>query len=295
MNKRAVVCSLLYVDLGANDGDTLLQFVGHRDKDTSDFTWMRRLLDTAAPGWHPSNSCVVAFEASPHWTARLHTVADMIRPQLQDIHIYTATAISADHRRAHVDLLVDTKSQGQVGTSIVSASQTTHSASLHIRTKNLADWLGSHVLGHNAIPCVMRKDIEGEEYETLKDLIISGIAHRLTTRGISLHIGIEWHRFAKDKVLGERQLRLMSKLDNAFLWAAPLTKGMLSKQMEKMITYWLATANVSTSDRHNRIKLTGAYPRDYLLNDDLQDRNGKTTAISQAEFESAISHGRRKL
>ena len=286
----SAACGLLYVDLGANNGDTLERFVGAPSKDTGDFAFVRRLLDAASPGWSSATSCIYAFEASPRWTTRLNAVAEALRPRVRDIRVYTETAIFADRRRESVTLQTDKRTQNGVGTSV--SSSAARRSTVRVRTRNLADWLSSRILGaHRDVPCVIRMDIEGEEYDTLKDLIISGTPRRLAAQGISTSIGIEWHRFAKDKVLGDLQLRYMSKLDHAFHWSAPITRGMLNKQAEKMITYWLAGANVSTSDRYGQIHLQGGYTKEYLRNDPMENAASKTTEISQAEFDAAVTHG----
>lgn len=297
--RDAALCSLIYVDLGTNDGDTLLQFVGAAPTNR-DFDWVSKFVSTVSPGWTAATSCVHAFEAAPRWTHRLHDVARMIRHNVSDLHLYTETAILADRSKQEVILQLDTGTKKGAGSSVIAGSMSLKGQKgpemVKVAALNLADWLEQSPrlkASLRGVPVVFRMDIEGEEYGTLTDLILSGVARRLAARGVTLHIAIEWHRFAKDRAYGAEHLRLMSKLDLAFLWTAPQTRGMLCKQMEKVITYMLASANVSTTDRYGPIRLNDrAYPRDYMSNDPNQDKQTKTTSISDSEFRTAVSLGR---
>ena len=259
--------------------------------DTNDFGFVRRTLDRAAPGWQPSTSCVFAFEASPTWSDQLKKLAVTLRPRVSALHLNLETAILADRRQQAVTLHLDKQSVNGVGSSVLGGGHTASRSAVRVRAINLADWLQTTLIarGYRNVPLVIRMDVEGEEYATLKDLVVSGVPRQLTAHGITTSLAIEWHRFAKDRALGDTQIRYMNKLDQAFVWAAPIAGGMLDKQFEKVLTYMLSTVNISTHVRYFSFATRKGLSRGYFKID-----QQASASFSDAEFASAFEHGRRR-
>ena len=65
-------CRLHYIDAGANRGDSLEAFFAKRPDKV-----LRRVLDSADSQWHPSSTCVVAFEANAALAQPLRRVAQL--------------------------------------------------------------------------------------------------------------------------------------------------------------------------------------------------------------------------
>ena len=86
---RAAGCTLVYLDVGSNRGDTLEDFAhGKR------VTCVANLLQLATRHWLPRSSCVFGFEPNPIWTRRL------IRMRLsQDLHAKTMRKHALIRRR----------------------------------------------------------------------------------------------------------------------------------------------------------------------------------------------------
>ena len=83
---------------------------------------------------------------------------------------------------------------------------------------------------------------------------------------------------------------LMAKLDHAFTWTAPNTKGMLDKQLEKVLAYWLAAAGIHMTEHYATIKLQRGASRTYYK---LEPPHQEVTQITAAERQSALP--RRRL
>ena len=173
-------CKLVYVDVGANKGDSLMDFAHSRPDQH-----IRTLLDAALPDWHPTTTCVFALEANPRWTPTLRNVSRMLAPDVHSVSIlYETAAVEGETWQPVV--LHDNGRGDSVGASVVVA----RAGSKHSRSVlgvNFVDWL----LGATTpdVPVVVRMDVEGSEYSLLPCIASSGVGARRR-----LYVGIEWHR-----------------------------------------------------------------------------------------------------
>lgn len=269
-------CKLIYVDCGANRGDSLESFAERRP----DYM-LRRALNAADPAWHPTTSCVIAFEANPSLKSELELMETRLRPRFASLRIHAETAV-VGHRRGAIQLAIDESSAHRVGSREVSSSEPHWlERSRRVRAINLADWLLANATARPDVveppPIVVRLDVEGAEYAILMDLVTSGLGRVARSR---IFLAVEWHRFLKHRALaGEPKLMdMMASFDRSFAhfnhakvvpWGpgskeSKLAASSLVENMEKILAFMMSTSNLTLADR--------------LPDDRLRNVNGKQAA-----------------
>ena len=220
-------CVFAYIDLGSNRGDSLERFV----RGTPD-VHVLKALQAVMPGWTPNTSCMYAFEANPKWTPRLLQVQQQLRPSVSRIEVHTETAI-VDDNRSKAQLFLD-PSPFSEGTSVAHGKRKGRK-SVFVRALNLHHWL----IQLPSMPAVIRMDVEGLEYSLLSSLLVRGTVSHLA----SLHIAVEWHRYAKHASIGAETAARMRSLDLSYMWVKG-KNAPLEDSLEKQLHYWLKTAGV---------------------------------------------------
>lgn len=199
-------CTLVYVDLGANIGDSLVDLARRDNGDLG----LGRQLERALPSWSPAATCVYAFEPNPAHNAALERVAQSLGSNFSRLSIFTETAVVSDN--ATSIRLSAGKARNAVGGRVGGV------VGVLVRAVNLAQWLRVECAPrHPGRPIVVRMDIESQEYLVLTDLATSGAPREVKERyNTSLYLAVEWHRNLRADALS-RRARLMKHLDRA-LW-----------------------------------------------------------------------------
>ena len=206
------MCSLVYLDIGSNNGDSLLGFAHALRRPRSVEARLNQMLQVAMGSWSPLTTCVYGFEPNPRWTPKLKNLEQSLAPQFSNLTIYTETAIGGPEQLAHPMWLVVAGGVNSVASHLTSHRPAKGSAR-PVTTLRLSSWLRDvcAVRHGRQTPVVMRMDIEGVEYDTLTDLAVSGIG-----QSMELYLTLEWHKGAKANALGGRELAFMRMLDHRF-------------------------------------------------------------------------------
>jgi hypothetical protein len=256
-------CSLVYLDIGSNVGDSLQLFANKRPE-----ARLKETLRVAVGSWSPLTTCVYGFEPNPSWTARLRHLQQRLAPRLANLTIYTETAIGGPEQVAHPMWLVhDSSSANSVGSHLTSDRPSSRRAQ-PVTTLRLSSWLRDvcAVRHGRQTPVVMRMDIEGIEYDTLTDLAVSGIG-----QSMELYLTLEWHRNRKPAILGVRELAFMQMLDERFLrypyrcsdgsctgdngaLSVRAENGTLEGGLEKVLAFMLHRAGITYVDAFFDVK-----------------------------------------
>ena len=211
-------CNLVYVDLGTNNGGSILDFVHGRAEQR-----VLEMLRAATDGiWSPTlmeTTCIYGFEPNPQHTQRLRDIeATLLRGKaVGNITIYTTTAVGGPEQAAAPMWLVVASGRGgpaNVATHLAVTKPKSATGSVTpVRTFCLSDWLRHVCLprhGSNT-PVMMRLDIEGSEYDVLSDLATSGIG-----RAMNLFVTLEWHPYSPT-THSRAELAQMAQLDDLFM------------------------------------------------------------------------------
>ena len=203
-------CSLVYVDIGTNVGDSLEAFAMRKPEER-----VRETLNAAVGrGWEPATTCAYGFEPNPRWTTRLRNMQTRLAPRFANLTIFTETAIGGPEQVAQPMWLVAPKeARGVFAHLTVERPQGKQAkVATPVTTLRLSSWLRDVCAPRHGIktPVVMRMDIEGVEYDTLFDLAAAGIGYNM-----DLYVTVEWHRGAKRDFL-TRDAAYMDMLDHRF-------------------------------------------------------------------------------
>lgn len=189
-------CALVYIDCGANKGDSLEDLAAGRVGDLE----LGSVLAAARGGaaWMPSalrTTCAQAFEMNSFHTVALGQVQRTLGPRFRDLRIYTETALVGD---AHQGTVRFSSFGAHGGKDRTAAHLATDRTAVHkVQAINLADFVTGLLVGLNSssVRVVMRIDVEGSEYSLLPDLAASGVGRRRPT----IYLAIEWHRYNKQE------------------------------------------------------------------------------------------------
>jgi hypothetical protein len=245
-------CSLVYLDVGSNIGDSLSHFAHRRPE-----ARLHETLRIAAPEWQPAATCAYGFEPSPQHTPRLQMLQRRLAPEFARLEVYTETAVGAPEQLARPMWLVESGKNG-VGTHLTAKKPPAGAQARTVTTLCLSSWLRDVCAPRHgaATPVVMRLDVEGVEYDLLSDLATSGVG-----RHMDLYLTLEWHRSAKVVFLGEAQRQHMAMLDmrfgrypnRCFDGSCPLSVGdnsTLEAALEKTLAFMLHRAGITYVDAY---------------------------------------------
>ena len=225
------VCSLVYVDIGSNRGDSILNFISNNPQ-----AHVLRALKAADRGWLPNTSCVFGFEPNPEWTHRLKHIQRSNRQNVLYLEIQTETAIVHDDKK-YVQLSIDPNFPHSETASIANKVGT---RSANVSAVNIVEWLRAKSLVFKQQPIVMRMDIEGSEYNVLRSLATFG--QELSKRN-RIIVAVEWHRHRKHTSLPVDVRNKMLELDDSFKWVRG-GQNKLEDTLEKQLVFWLSQAGV---------------------------------------------------
>ena len=240
--RRRPPCTLHYVDVGSNKGDSLEDFVSLRpDKH------IRLLLDEAQPGWHPRSTCVHGFEPNRRWTKALENVSARLSPMVASLEIFYETALVSEQQKS-VSLFGQRQRRLRWCFGCDAPWQHRYdcicSQSCELANQTDLPW--------PELPVVVRMDVEGAEYSLLRNLAVSGLG-----RTRQLFVGLEWHRFAKHRVMYGDQTLHLQRLDK--FWAhfnratgvdakSKEAVSSLLQNYEKVLSLMLGAANITTAE-----------------------------------------------
>jgi hypothetical protein len=229
--RAAAPCSFAYIELGSNRGDSLEAFAaGKPDRHVA------AALQTAKPNWTASSACVYGFEPNSKWTAKLQTVRRRLRQQVAAITLFTETAV-VDDNRTQVQLFLDPSALSE-GSSVAYGRGWQGTT---VKAVNFNAWLVGEFAHRPPLPLVVRADIEGLEYKLLSSLLSSGTAAHFPRH--TIHIAVEWHRFAKEASVGLEERKVMADMDGSYRWVRGKNEPLIDS-LEKQLHYWLQVAGV---------------------------------------------------
>ena len=148
-------CSLVYLDIGSNVGDSIQSFASRRPE--------ARLAATLQAAGHsqykPKTTCLYGFEPAPQHTARLTALRERLAPAFANITIYTETALGGPEQVAAPMWLAVAGGRSGVGSHLVSQRPKSGKAT-PVRTWRLAAWLRDFIAPAHGpdTPIVMRMD-----------------------------------------------------------------------------------------------------------------------------------------
>ena len=134
----AAPCSLVYLDLGTNIGDSITDFVKRRPE--------KRLHETlrvaVGNGWKPSTTCAYGFEPNPHHTRRLRELRERLAPRFASLAILTETAVGGPEQHAQPLWIIPGNHSRMVGATLTSNPRPAERPSARpISTVVLSRWL----------------------------------------------------------------------------------------------------------------------------------------------------------
>ena len=191
VGRKESTCVGYFLDAGANIGDSLHNWFTMRGCTIAPHQLQPKGMRCFAwPYWLPLKSrqgyCALAFEPNHLRNDTLQQAAASLRRTHQSqIEVFGKALSTADGRAAFG---LDLSSQNGVGSSL----QLHHRAIGSTGKKGAGPAVGQHVttvetvdaialvrqLGQSGVPVVLKLDIEGKEFEVLRDLIISGVLCR---------------------------------------------------------------------------------------------------------------------
>ena len=200
-------CVGYFVDAGANVGDSLLNWFTMRGCATAPHKLLNSRCFHPWPYWLPLNVrqgyCALAYEPNPLRNDTLQEAAASLRGTYRtQIDVFGKALSTVD---GHATFGMDLSSRNGVGSSL----------QLHRRTigrdgkSGHGPPLGQNVttvetvdatalvrrLGQTGAPVVLKLDVEGKEFDVLRDLIISGVLCRWAAPR-AVHACAPWRRWA---------------------------------------------------------------------------------------------------
>lgn len=195
-------CIGTFVDAGANVGDTLLSWYS----DPSCAVAPRRLLPKGIrcawqwPWWLPLDArkqwCAEAFEPNPQHTHHLLHTKDLLEKRVGpriNVHVKTALSTKTTKNATFgLDLLHGTGSSLQLHRHALDAKNKKGAGArvgdktTRVRTVDTTSFL--RVLGARGKPIAMKLDVEGSEYDILRNILLSGVlCKRVHTLWVEFH------------------------------------------------------------------------------------------------------------
>ncbi|XP_006823096.1 uncharacterized protein LOC102810286 [Saccoglossus kowalevskii] len=154
------VRSTVYIDVGANRGDTLKSFYKQKKVDGSNNPLVKLPYT-----YDPANWKVFAFEADAIHTQELQKLQKQYNFQL-----YTETAAGIDNNGVQLFLDRAAEKNGYWGTSIVETkNDVTKTNAVQIPSIDFSKWLQNHVTHDDFV--VLKMNIEGAEFAILDKMI----------------------------------------------------------------------------------------------------------------------------
>jgi len=207
------LCTLLFVELGANDGNAVAATVAGAPGVRA----AAATLYATSGTWTPRLTCVHAFEPGPDWQPRLRAMEHKLSPLVAELRVHGAAAV-ADSRKS-LRFAQSSRFSSGVGNSVLSGGDVDMSANStrDVRAVNLISWLEKATSLRPRASVVVRMDAEGMEYHLLPALAASGLGLRLRAQGRRLVLVVEWHRKKRDAALADWTRRQGTAMAKDFL------------------------------------------------------------------------------
>lgn len=187
-------CDTVLVDVGANRGDTVIRWFNTTFNEVKLSPQQLRA------------SCVISFEANPKWTETLLNVQRQIRRDGFQFVVFTETVAHSSF--GNLDFHVDKLSEHSWSSSLIAdkrlkmdnpntqkallrrakGDHTAFKQKLSLPSVDLGYVLKAMRGRFSNATIYLKMDIEGAEYEILRDLIVTGNMCSTVT-----HLYIEWH------------------------------------------------------------------------------------------------------
>ena len=183
-----MLCAGTFVDVGANVGDTLTSWYSEPSCALG-FRKMRSdgvKCDWRWPWWLPLRVrrrwCAEAFEANPQFTSRLLRTREHLEERHGiRINVHAQTAFSTRNGSAAfgIDMLFGTGSSLQLHRHALDAQLRKGAGArvgdhtTTVRTVDATPFLDA--VGRRGGPIALKLDVEGSEYDILRDLLMSGV------------------------------------------------------------------------------------------------------------------------
>ena len=108
-------CRCLFIDVGLNNGDSLIQWPRAAADESRLTPAQRRGMRQCLSDIHVNSTCYVGFEANPNFNARLLDVEKALLSSGRRVRIFRETAVST--KDGTVEFMVDTQGHG-LGSSV---------------------------------------------------------------------------------------------------------------------------------------------------------------------------------
>lgn len=198
-NTSVCACHCVFLDIGLNDGDSLLKWPHDRllQRQAAASQMVRECLDPL----HAATTCFVGIEPNPTFTDRLRMLERRARARGVRVQVLTQTALALTD--GHATLFVDEKDGGVGSTLEASKKQVNlvpgvgirrynHSVATvypreSVRTLSAAPFLRSLLAASRFVG--VKLDIEGYEYALLRSLLVT---HPEVVCGLGI-LAAEWH------------------------------------------------------------------------------------------------------
>ena len=129
-------CDLVYLDVGSNIGDSLMQFARRRPE-----ARLNRTLSVAVGStWSPATTCAYGFEPNPQWTPKLTALQARLAKSFANLTIYTETAVGGPEQLARPMWLVVSGDPNGVGSHLTSEPPQSGKGRA-VTTLSLSRWL----------------------------------------------------------------------------------------------------------------------------------------------------------
>jgi len=213
-------CHCLFIDVGLNNGDSLIQWPREAADNARLSPDQRRGMRQCLSDMHVNATCYVGFEANPNFNARLLDVEKALLSSGRRVKIFRETAVSTED--GTIEFMVDTEGHGlgssaEPSKAVVTRSKdgqwsTDFSRSIKdayqkvlVPSVDLGRFL--HTATQRSPFVAVKLDVEGLEYKLLRHML-QYYPHALCKCKL---LAIEWH---ERMMLGERgsALKLTSAL-----------------------------------------------------------------------------------
>ena len=218
---QALECAGIFVDAGGNKGDTLQSWYNDESCSTSPHKLLPKGTPCAWqwPWWLPLRYrrqwCADVFEANPEFSSRLVHLGERLQDRFRrKIYIHARTAFSTNNGSAIFG--IDT-GRG-TGSSLVLERRALDlegrkglgprvgDNAVLVSTVDATAYLG--FLGKRGVPIALKLDVEGSEYEILRDVVMTGVLCRYVGT-----LWVEFHSIPEDASSG-----IPSRAGDVFKW-----------------------------------------------------------------------------
>ena len=191
---------LRYIDAGANDGSSVLSFLGQQNKTLNTafdgsrkapgFETLRLGLENTTSGIRSGAWHVYAFEANPFHNERLTQQRQQLLASgaVKTYKLFNATALSCTD--GNVEFFLDNFETGSAGSTLRADSKSAKGRKIKIISVDVVTLFRTEQFRSKDV-VVLKMDIEGAEYDVMRRLIVSGLLARYVDKVL-----VEWHHDA---------------------------------------------------------------------------------------------------